>query len=82
MHMAIIEMGHTQPPTPAVTDSDTGDGFVDDNICQRRSRDIGMQFYWVRDRVRQGQFLVYWRAGEHNLVDYFTKYHPTRYHQA
>ena len=25
--MAPIEMGHAQPPTPAVTDSATGDGF-------------------------------------------------------
>ena len=43
-HMVIIKMGHTQPPTPAVTDSTTGYGLVNDNILQWRSRAIGMQF--------------------------------------
>ena len=41
-----------------------------------------MQFYLVKDRVRLGQFLVYWMAVEHNLADYFTKQHPTSHHRA
>ena len=56
MRMALIEMGHDQPPTPAVTDSATGDVFVNDNICQQCSIEIDMLFYWVRDRFRQGNF--------------------------
>ena len=51
-------MGHHQPPTPVVTDSATSDGFVNDNIRQRKSREIDMIFYWVRDRLRQGNYLV------------------------
>ena len=78
--MDLIEMGHAQPSTPAVTYSATGDGFDNDNIRQRRSRSIDMRFYWVRDRVRQGKFLVYWIAGKHILADYFTKHHPTSHH--
>ena len=57
--MALIDMVHAQTTTPEVTDSATGDGFVNDNIRQRRSISIYMQFYWFRDRVRQGQFLLY-----------------------
>ena len=34
MRMALTEMGHTQPLTPAVTDSTTGVGFINDNIRQ------------------------------------------------
>ena len=34
--MVLIDMGHAQPPTPAVMYSATGDGFVNDNIRQRR----------------------------------------------
>ena len=49
--MALIEIGHAQPPTQAVMESATEDGFVNDNIRQRRSRAIDMQFYWVRYRV-------------------------------
>ena len=80
MHMALIEMVHAQPPTPAVTYSATGDGFFNEKSRQRRSRAIGMHFYWVRDRVRQGQFLMCWMAGENNLADYSTKHHPTSNH--
>ncbi|KAI2512126.1 Reverse transcriptase (RNA-dependent DNA polymerase) [Fragilaria crotonensis] len=40
-----------------------------------------MRFYWVRDRVRQGQFIVYWRRGALNKADYFTKHHPASHHQ-
>ena len=32
MRMRIIEMGHAQLPTPAVTYSATGDGILNDNI--------------------------------------------------
>ena len=79
LRMALIEMGHAQPPIPAVTESATYDVFFNDNIYQRRSRSIDIYFYWVRDRVRQGQFLVYWMAEEHNLEDYF--YQAPPHHQ-
>ena len=74
-------MGHAQPPTPAVKKSATGDVFVNNNICQQFSRAIDIRFYWVRDRVRQGQFLVYCMAGEHNMPYYLNKHHPTRQYQ-
>ena len=41
-----------------------------------------MRFYWVRERVRQGNFLMYWMAGEHNLAEYFTKHQPTSHHRS
>ena len=80
--MSLTEMGHSQPPTPTVVYSATGDVFFNDNIFQRSSRVIDMQFYWVVDRVNQGQFLVYWIDGEHNLVDYFTNHYPTSQHRS
>ena len=57
---ALEEMGHHLPPTPVVTDSATSDGFVNDNIRQRKSRAIDTIFYSVRERVRRGHYLVYW----------------------
>ena len=44
MHMALIEIGHIQPPTTAVMDSVIGDGFSNDNIRQLRSRAIDIRF--------------------------------------
>jgi hypothetical protein len=34
-----------------------------------------VRFYWIRDRIKQGQFIIHWRAGKDNLADYFTKHH-------
>ena len=34
-----------------------------------------MRFYWIRNRVSQGQFLVHWKRGSDNHADYFTKHH-------
>ena len=48
---------------------------------QKRSEAIDVRFYWVRDRVRQGQFTVFWDAGKHNKADFYTKHHPPSYHR-
>ena len=41
---------------------------------------MDMRFYWVQDRVQQGQFRIHWQKGELNLADYFTKHHPPSHH--
>ena len=79
--ITLVEMGHLQPPTPLVTDNSTASGIANDSVKQKRSKAMDMRFYWVRDRVRQGQFLVYWRRGITNRADYFTKHHPDRVHR-
>ena len=40
-----------------------------------------MRFNWIRDRVSQKQFEIYWEKGIQNLADYPTKHHAPRYHQ-
>ena len=37
---------------------------------------MDMRFYWVQDRVDQGEFRIYWSPGSENLADYFSKRHP------
>lgn len=78
----LAEMGHLQPPTPIQTDNAAAAGIINDKVRQRKSRTIDMRFYWVRDRVRQGEFLVYWKPGRNNLADYHTKHHPPAHHIA
>jgi hypothetical protein len=75
------ELGHPQPPTPMQVDNSTADGFANDTIKQKRSKAIDMRFYWIKDRTRQGQFLVYWRPGTTNLADYHTKHHSAAHHR-
>jgi hypothetical protein len=78
--VTLDELGHTQPATPMQTGNSTAAGFANDTIKQKRSKAIDMRFYWIKDRVRQNQFLFYWRPGPENLGDYHTKHHPPSHH--
>ncbi len=82
MRHTLEALGHPQPPTPIQTDNEVADGIINDRVKQRRSKAIDMRFYWVRDRVRQGQFRIHWLSGQENLADYFTKHHPVAHHRA
>ena len=74
------EMNHPQPPTPIQVDNATAVGIANRTIKQRQSKSMDMRFYWVTDRINQGQFLVYWRPGKTNLGDYHSKHHPPAHH--
>jgi hypothetical protein len=77
------EVGHKQPPTPMETDNTTATGYSNGTIKQKRTKamDMDMRFYWIKDRVKQGQFNVYWGPGFQNLADYFTKHHSSAHHK-
>jgi hypothetical protein len=74
-------MGHPQPPTPLQTDNTTSMGYSNDTIKQRLTRAMDMRFYWVKGRVKKGQFNVYWGLGYQNLANYFTKHHSPMHHK-
>ena len=77
----LSEMGYTQTaPTVIVTDNSTAEGFATDRTKIKRSKAMDMRFYWIKDRVHQGQFRVVWARGDSNLADYFTKHHPPSHH--
>jgi hypothetical protein len=82
LRITLEELGHAQPATPIQTDNSTASGIANDTVKQKRSKAIDMRFYWIRDRVRQGQFVIYWKKGSLNRADYFTKHHSTAHHQA
>jgi hypothetical protein len=62
------ELGHIQPPTPMRTDNNTAEGIMNGTIKQNRSKAIDMRFYWLKDRVSQGQFRIYWEPEYTNLT--------------
>jgi hypothetical protein len=74
------ELGHPQPPTPMETDNTTAAGYINGTIKQKRTKAMDMRFYWIKDRVKQGQFNVYWGPGYQNFADYFTKHHSPAHH--
>lgn len=81
LRTSLQDLGHPQPATPIVTDNSCAAGIVNNTCKQRRSKAIDMRFYWVRDRIAQGQFTVLWRRGADNLADYFTKHHAPSHHR-
>ena len=40
-----------------------------------------MRYYWLRDRLAQAMFEIYWDKGVNNHADYPTKHHPTKHHR-
>ena len=40
-----------------------------------------MRLYWIKDKVNDKEFYVYWKAGAENFADYFTKHFSPQYHQ-
>jgi hypothetical protein len=41
-----------------------------------------MSFYWLRDRIEEKEFDVYWQPGTSNRADYFTKHHHPDIHSS
>jgi hypothetical protein len=54
----LTEMDHIQDATELKTDNTTVDGIINNTVQQKRSKAMDMRFYWVKDRVEQGQFNI------------------------
>ena len=78
----LLEMDHPQLPNPIEVDNETAIGFLKGTMKQKHSKAIDMRFYWVRDRVHQNQFMIYWRPGSNNVGDYVSKHHSPAHHPA
>jgi hypothetical protein len=81
LHTTLEELGHPHPPTPMETYNTNAKGYINGTIKQKRTKSMDMRFYWIKDRVKQGQFNVYLGPGYQNLADYFTKHHSPAYHK-
>jgi hypothetical protein len=81
LRQTLHDMGYPQPTTPIQTDNSTAAGLANNTIKQNKSRHIDMRYHWIRDRVVQGQFNIFWDSGSNNLADYFTKHHAPIHHR-
>ena len=81
IRVALQALNHPQPPTPIKTDNSTANGFIHDNIHQKRSKSWDMRYYWLRDRQTQQQFRFFLDKGSNNDTEYFTKHFPASYHR-
>ncbi len=69
------DLGYPQPPTLLVLrmDNTVAIGIATEAINAKRSKSMDMRFFWIIDRVRQGQFVIKHIAGQWNVADHFTK---------
>jgi hypothetical protein len=82
--VALEEMGHPQPPTgtPLETDNSTAHDILTATVRMKRSKAFDMRYHWLKDRIAQKQFQLYWAPGKLNKADYYTKHFPPAHHQA
>ena len=81
LRTTLEEIGHKQPATPIKTDNSTAAGIINNTIKQKKSRSMEMKFFWVKDKVKENQFVIFWKPGNENTGDYFTKHHPASHHR-
>ena len=75
-------MGWKQELTALQVDNYTAVGIATKDFRQKKSKAMEMRFYWINDRIEQGQFWVFWKPGPENLGDYHSKHHLTENHIA
>ena len=80
IRLALEELGHKQPKTPLKTDNSTAANFANSSLRQKRSKAWDMCYHWLRDRVSQNQYNIFWEAGKSNEADFTTKHHNPGYH--
>ena len=76
---ALEELGHPQPKTGIKTDNSTATNFANASLRQKRSKSWDMRYNWLRDRIAQLQFIIYWASGKNNDADFTTKHFPPGY---
>ena len=81
IRLLLQQMGHSQPPTPLKTDNKVAEAFVSQEMRHKKSKSWDMRLWWLKDKVVQNHFKIFWDAGENNWADYFTKHFAPKYHR-
>ena len=76
MRTDLADMGHLQPLTPVAKDNTAANSIVNGTEKQKISQANDMRFYWVKYRIGQNHFHIFWEERKKNLADYVTKHHP------
>ena len=56
---ALSEMGWKQVPTAIQVENSAAVGIATKEFRQKKSKAMDMRFYWINDRIKQGQFRVF-----------------------
>jgi hypothetical protein len=76
------DMAHPQPATPNQIYNSTPYGILNNKVNQKRSKAMDVRFDWVKDRIAQEEYHVYWEPVGENSSDYFIKHHSSAHHRS
>ena len=79
---ALSELNHPQSAkgNRISTDNSTAKVVLTANLRQKLSKAFDMQYWWIKDRIKQRQFELVWEPGKENRAEYFTKHFPPKHH--
>ena len=75
LRQALLEMGHPQPDkgTPIKTDNASSYGVMTETMRSKLSKFFDMEYWWMKDAIKENEFNLYWQKGSNNWADYTTK---------
>jgi len=78
----LVELVHPQTSlgTPIKTDNSTAHDILTAQVRLKRHKAFNMHDHWIKDRIAQGKFNLFWASGKQNHGDYFAKHHPPAQH--
>jgi hypothetical protein len=81
---SLEEMGHKQPATgtPLETVNSTAHDVLHAQVRMKQSKAFDMRYHWLKDRIAQSQFNLYWAPGKSNRADYYSKHFPPSHHKS
>ena len=56
LRITLHELGFTQPPNQIKANNSADEGIVTATVRQKRTREMDMPFYWMKDRVKKNNF--------------------------
>jgi hypothetical protein len=72
----LFDLGYPQPPTLIRIDNTVAIGLATASINAKRSKSMDMRFFWIIDRVKQGQFVINYQIYSRRM-EYCGSFHKT-----
>ena len=78
----LSELNHPHPfkGNRISTDNSTAKGVLTANLRQKLYKAFDMQYWWIKDRIKQQKFDLVWEPDKGNRADYFTKHFLPKRH--
>ena len=74
-------MGHPQQAMTMNIYNSTTEGVENDTIQVKIIKAIDMQLCWIKYRILQGHYNMFWKPGANNLAEYFARHRLLCHHR-